>query len=59
MQEQVKRVETTVGRAMLFEILPAGLPFDLVNRDMTKKAISKSDQCLLSPGWSERNCYFC
>ena len=32
--------DTTVGRALLSEILPQGLPFDLVNRDMTKKAIS-------------------
>jgi len=35
-----KLVDTTVGRAMLSEILPAGLPFDLVNKDMTKKNIS-------------------
>jgi len=33
-------VDTTVGRALLSEILPKGLTFDLVNRDMTKKAIS-------------------
>ena len=33
-------VDTTVGRALLFEILPKGLSFDLINRDMTKKAIS-------------------
>ena len=33
-------VDTTVGRSLLSEILPAGLTFDLVNRDMTKKAIS-------------------
>ncbi len=33
-------VETTVGRALLSEILPEGLPFDLVNRDLSKKAIS-------------------
>jgi len=33
-------IETTVGRALLSEILPRGLTFDLVNRDMTKKAIS-------------------
>ena len=32
--------DTTVGRALLFEILPKGLSFDLINRDMTKKAIS-------------------
>ncbi|MEE4164221.1 MAG: DNA-directed RNA polymerase subunit beta', partial [Woeseiaceae bacterium] len=36
----VKVVDTTVGRALLSEILPAGLSFDLVNRPMTKKAIS-------------------
>ena len=40
MQTVRKLVETTVGRAMLSEILPAGLPFELVNRDMTKKNIS-------------------
>ena len=33
-------VDTTVGRALLSEILPKGLSFDLVNQDMTKKAIS-------------------
>jgi DNA-directed RNA polymerase subunit beta' len=33
-------VDTTVGRALLSEILPKGLPFALVNADMTKKAIS-------------------
>jgi len=33
-------VDTTVGRALLSEILPEGLTFDLVNRDMTKKSIS-------------------
>src|SRR5699024_868524 len=34
-------VSTTVGRALLSEILPPGLPFELVNRNMTKKEISK------------------
>jgi DNA-directed RNA polymerase subunit beta' len=33
-------VDTTVGRALLSELLPDGLDFSLVNRDMTKKAIS-------------------
>ena len=33
-------VETTAGRALLSEILPDGMPFDVVNRAMTKKAIS-------------------
>ncbi|MEY4762755.1 MAG: hypothetical protein RLZZ200_2611, partial [Pseudomonadota bacterium] len=36
----IRHVETTVGRALLSEILPKGLGFDIVNRDMTKKAIS-------------------
>ena len=35
-----RRVETTVGRALLSEALPDGLSFDIVNQDMTKKAIS-------------------
>ncbi len=34
-------VQTTIGRALLFEVLPKGLPFDLINQDMTKKAISR------------------
>ncbi len=33
-------VKTTVGRALLSEILPHGMSFDLVNQDMTKKNIS-------------------
>nr|MBS0022350.1 DNA-directed RNA polymerase subunit beta' [Gammaproteobacteria bacterium] len=33
-------VETTVGRALLFELVPDGLHFDLVNRSLNKKAIS-------------------
>ncbi len=36
----VKLVETTVGRSLLSSLLPAGLSFDLINRDMSKKAIS-------------------
>ncbi|MGH8305276.1 MAG: DNA-directed RNA polymerase subunit beta', partial [Steroidobacteraceae bacterium] len=38
--ERTRVVDTTVGRALLFEILPKGLSFDLINLDMTKKAIS-------------------
>ena len=37
---ETKVVATTVGRALLFRIVPRGLPFDLVNRPMKKKAIS-------------------
>ncbi len=34
-------VDTTVGRALLSEILPEGLPFELANTELSKKAISK------------------
>ena len=34
-------VDTSVGRALLSEILPEGLPFELVNTEMTKKTISR------------------
>jgi DNA-directed RNA polymerase subunit beta' len=36
----IKVVDTTIGRALLSAILPVGLSFDLINRAMTKKAIS-------------------
>lgn len=39
-KETIKRVATTAGRALLWEIVPKGLTFDLVNRAMTKKVIS-------------------
>ncbi|MGL6123569.1 MAG: DNA-directed RNA polymerase subunit beta' [Shewanella sp.] len=39
--EQRRIVDTTVGRALLSLILPAGLSFDLVNQNMGKKQISK------------------
>ena len=36
-----RRVETTVGRALLSRVLPEGMPFELVNQPMTKKSISR------------------
>jgi DNA-directed RNA polymerase subunit beta' len=39
--ERVKRYRTTVGRALLSEILPAGLSFELLNRPLKKKEISR------------------
>jgi DNA-directed RNA polymerase subunit beta' len=39
--ERVTRYDTTVGRALLSEILPAGLPFELINKALKKKEISK------------------
>ncbi|MGZ5094640.1 MAG: DNA-directed RNA polymerase subunit beta' [Burkholderiales bacterium] len=40
-REKTTRYETTVGRALLSEILPAGLPFELINKSLKKKEISK------------------
>jgi DNA-directed RNA polymerase subunit beta' len=39
-KEVIRLAETTVGRALLSELLPKGLSFELVNRTMTKKTIS-------------------
>ena len=39
--EKVTRYETTVGRALLSEILPAGLPFEQLNKPLKKKEISR------------------
>jgi DNA-directed RNA polymerase subunit beta' len=38
--EAYNLVDTTVGRALLFDIVPDGLAFQLINRPMVKKAIS-------------------
>ena len=40
-EAKVQLVETTVGRALLAEILPENLPFELANKTMTKKSVSK------------------
>ena len=40
-REKITRYETTVGRALLSEILPAGLPFPLINKVLKKKEISR------------------
>ena len=37
----ISLVDTTVGRALLSEILPKGLPFDVLNKPLKKKEISK------------------
>lgn len=39
-QESIRVVETTAGRALLWNIVPEGLPFKFVDRPMTKKAVS-------------------
>jgi DNA-directed RNA polymerase subunit beta' len=39
--DKITRYETTVGRVLLSEILPPGLPFELLNRPLKKKEISR------------------
>ena len=39
--EKITRYDTTVGRAILSEILPVGLPFSVLDRPLKKKEISK------------------
>jgi len=54
LSERTRNVDTTVGRALLFEILPRGLSFDLINQDMTKKAISATiNACYRALGLKE------
>ena len=53
-QDRTRVVSTTVGRALLVEILPKGLSFDLINQDMTKKAISATiNACYRTLGLKE------
>ncbi len=40
-QVVIRLRDTTVGRSLLYDIAPVGMPFDLFNRDMTKKSISQ------------------
>ncbi|AKS42665.1 DNA-directed RNA polymerase subunit beta' [Wenzhouxiangella marina] len=49
--EVVSRQETTVGRALLWEIVPKGMPFSAINQVLKKKQISKLiDECYRTLG---------
>ncbi|MDR1662031.1 MAG: DNA-directed RNA polymerase subunit beta', partial [Azoarcus sp.] len=39
--EKIVRHDTTIGRAILSEILPVGLPFSVIDKPLKKKEISK------------------
>jgi DNA-directed RNA polymerase subunit beta' len=42
----IEVLDTTVGRALLWEIVPRGISFDMVNQPMAKKSISRIiNQC--------------
>jgi DNA-directed RNA polymerase beta' subunit len=46
-----KRVETGVGRVLLFEAVPPEISFDMINKDMTKKTLSKLiEYCYFTAG---------
>jgi DNA-directed RNA polymerase subunit beta' len=50
-REQTRIVETTVGRALLWNIVPEGLSYDQINQPMVKKAISRViNQCYRAVG---------
>ena len=52
--ETTTLVETTVGRALLFTVLPKGLSFTLINRPLDKRSISRLfDSCYRNVGLKE------
>ncbi|HCU89196.1 MAG TPA: DNA-directed RNA polymerase subunit beta', partial [Gammaproteobacteria bacterium] len=53
-RETTSIVETTVGRALLSSILPDGMPFELANRTLDKRSISRLfDACYRNVGLKE------
>lgn len=38
--KKATRYDTTVGRALLWHVIPKGLPFSMINRALTKKVVS-------------------
>ena len=53
-EARTRILDTTVGRALLSEIMPEGLPYELVNQPLKKKAISNLiNQCYRSVGLKE------
>ena len=52
--ERRRLVETTVGRCLLFDLVPPGIPFEAVNQIMNKRAISDLiDICYRQVGLKE------
>ena len=41
LEPKITRIETTVGRVLIWDVVPDGMPFEVVNCDMTKKNISR------------------
>ncbi|WP_372722921.1 DNA-directed RNA polymerase subunit beta', partial [Immundisolibacter sp.] len=40
-ETRTRLLDTTIGRAILSQVLPAGMPFELINRALDKKVISR------------------
>ncbi len=54
MRESAKLFDTTVGRALLSEIVPDGMSFELINRVLNKRAISEIvNECYRHVGLKE------
>jgi len=50
-EESLQIVDTTVGRALLYELLPVGMPFELVNQTLDSKSVSSLiDACYRKAG---------
>ena len=50
-EEPTQILATTVGRALLYELLPDGMPFELVNRTLDSKSVSSLiDTCYRKAG---------
>ena len=50
-EEKLQILDTTVGRALLYELLPDNMPFELVDRTLDSKAISSLiDTCYRKAG---------
>ena len=41
-EDRTSLMDTTVGRVLLWNIVPKGMPFEMINKNMVKKAISAS-----------------
>ena len=50
--------ETTVGRVLVYEIVPEGISFDEVNKTMVNKDMSRLINLAIE-GWAERNGHLC
>ena len=59
LEEETILVDSTVGRAFMAQILPAGLDFSHVNQDLNKRAISKLINACYRQVGLERNGHLC